>query len=662
VNDTALQARALAAGLLVHWTDAAGRPRVVSPEALRRLLDALGPPAGADAAVAPLVTADSGQAVALPAGFRPGRAKLRLESGETRDVRLRENQAGLRAPAIAEPGYHRLETDAAETTLAVAPRRAFTAHDAAPGRLWGLGVQVYSVRDAGSPGFGDFGALARFCVAAASAGAALAAASPTHALFAADPSRYSPYAPSTRLFLNGVMADPRVLFPEAPPPPAVAEAELIDWARAWPARLTWLRQLHAGFRPERDGARRSDFEAFRREGGADLEGHAVFEALHGRFFHERKARGWQDWPPEFQDRASPAVAAFAQQAADEVEFHVFLQWLARRSLSAAHAAARGAGMPIGLAADLAVGMDPGGSHAWSRPHDLIAGVNVGAPPDVWNAAGQDWGVATFSPAALRSSGYAPFIATLRAALASAGGVRIDHAMGLRRLWLVPRGASAADGAYLAYPFDDLIRLLALESHRAHAVIVPEDLGTVPEGFREALQARGMMGMQVLWFERTQSGGFRSPRRWSRHAAALTTTHDLPTVAGWWRGGDIDWAWRLGRDAEHATKDAALAARAADRRRLWRAAEAAGAASGPAPPPDQPDAAVDAAIGLVARTPDQVALVAAEDIAGLAEQPNLPGTIDEHPNWRRRLPPTDAMWADPAARRRAAILNAERPRP
>ncbi|HZZ90832.1 MAG TPA: 4-alpha-glucanotransferase, partial [Caulobacteraceae bacterium] len=580
-----------------------------------------------------------------------------LEDGDTRDVVLRQSKRGLTAPAIDRPGYHRLETSHACTILAIAPRRAFTVRDAAPGRLWGVGVQAYGITDDASPGFGDFGALARFSAAAGQAGAGLVATSPFHALFAADPSRFSPYAPSSRLFLNGLMADPRVVFPEAPPPAAAAGDELIDWAAEWPARLARLRELHGHFRS--DDPRRDDFERFRREGGDDLESHALFEALHGRFFAQCGARGWPDWPAHYHDRRSRAVAAFAREAAEEVEFHVFLQWLARRSLDAAQSAARRV-MPIGLVADLAVGTDPGGSHAWSRPGDLLGRVNVGAPPDLLGPSGQDWGIAAFSPTALRATGYAPFLATLRAALASAGGVRIDHAMGLQRLWLVPRGASPTDGAYLAYPFADLIRLLTLESHRARAIVIAEDLGTVPAGFRETLKARSMMGMQVLWFERTDSGGFRAPGRWSRGAAAMTTTHDLPTVAGWWRERDIDWTWRIGRKSPHATKQASRAERAVERRRLWRACQRAGQAQGAEPPPDAPDAAVDAVIGFVAQTPADLAIVAAEDLVGLPEQPNLPGTVDEHPNWRRRLPPTDVMWADPAVQRRVAILGQHRP--
>ena len=659
------------AGLLVEWDDAAGEHQITPPETLARVLGALGYPAGSRAEIAaslqrldaeaaeipPLVTADAGHPVVLPPGIVEGPARLRLESGEARDLRLTSRDDHVEAPAILEPGYHRLETRGTEITLAVAPPRAWTVEDAAPARrLWGLGLQLYSLREPGAPCSGDFGALARFARSAGAAGADAIAISPVHALFAADPGRFGPYAPSSRLFLNGLYADP-ALAGGPPTPAAGAASELIDWGAAWPAKLDALRSAFAAFREGGQGADHRDFFGFKTAGGADLQAHALYEALHGHF----RAGGWPAWPEAYRDPQSPEVQAFARDHGPEVEFHLFLQWLARRSLRAAQAAATNAGMAVGLIADVAVGMDPGGSHAWSRRGELLSGLNVGAPPDLLGPSGQDWGVSSFSPRALRRSGYAGFLATLRAAMSDAGGVRIDHAMGLARLWLVPHGASPTEGAYLSYPRADLLRLLALESWRAKAIVIAEDLGTVPEGFREALAERGIMGMQVLWFE-TDDGVFRPPARWAAGAAALTSTHDLPTVAGWWRGRDIDWTFRLKRKSAFDSPEAAQAAREKDRALLWSACTDAGVAEGPAPPPDRPAPAVDAAIGFVAATPSPLAIIQAEDLFALEEQPNLPGTIDEHPNWRRRLPADgETLFADPAVAARVRTLRAERPR-
>ena len=243
----------------------------------------------------------------------------------------------------------------------------------------------------------------------------------------------------------------------------------------------------------------ADFERFVREGGATLREHALFEALHARH-----SGNWSDWQEGWRHPGDTAIAAYLDSEAATVRYHLFLQWLTARSFAAAQTAARAAGMRIGLIGDLAIGMDRAGSHAWARQSDLLLGLSVGAPPDIFNPRGQDWGLTGFSPQALVARGFEPFLATLRAALRHAGGVRIDHIMGLMRLWLVPRGAPASEGAYLAYPVEDLLRLLALELHRHRAVVIGEDLGTVPPGFRARLRRAGIAGMDVLWFERTRA--------------------------------------------------------------------------------------------------------------------------------------------------------------
>jgi 4-alpha-glucanotransferase len=268
----------------------------------------------------------------------------------------------------------------------------------------------------------------------------------------------------------------------------------------------------------------------------------------------------------------------------------------------------------------------------------LGGLEIGAPPDLYNRKGQTWGLTTFSPRALVTGGFTPFIATLRACLRHAGGVRIDHAMGLLRLWVVPRGAEANEGAYLSYPIDDLLRLTALESHRHSAIVIGEDLGTVPAGFRQRLAATGIYGMRVLWFARKRNS-FIAPGAWSKDAAAMTSTHDLPTIAGWWRGTDI--AVRNTLDLV-AQPDEENAARAKDRQRLWQAFRRSRAATGEPPAPHETPPVADAAVDFIAQTPSELALLPLEDALGLQDQPNLPGTITEHPNWRRRYPGDSAQ--------------------
>jgi 4-alpha-glucanotransferase len=493
--------------------------------------------------------------------------------------------------------------------------------------MWGVAAQTYSLRRAGDGGIGDAGAVRDLVEGAARHGADVVALSPLHSLFASDPARHSPYSPSSRLFFNPLYADPSIVFGSdrvapfvQPGHEALEAAPLIDWAQAGAAKFAMLRGLFDDF-AARDLASgtplAADFERFVHEGGEALHAHALFEALYAE-----RPGNWTRWPTGW--RQPRDVAA--------VRYHLFLQWLTARSFAAVQTAARAAGMRIGLVSDLAIGMDRAGSHAWSRQSDLLLDLSVGAPPDIFNPRGQDWGLTTFSPYALVTRGFEPFLATLRAALRHAGGVRIDHIMGLMRLWLVPRGAPASEGAYLAYPLDDLLRLLALESHRHGAVVIGEDLGTVPPGFRARLRRVGISGMDVMWFERTRLT-YKKPSRWRRDAVALTTTHDLPTVAGWWSGKDIRTRRALGFGAAGEEDE-----RKQDRVRLWRAFASVGVAAGAPPPLDRPDAAVDAALGYAALSPSPLMLAPLEDLLGLQEQPNLPGTIDEHPNWRRRLTP------------------------
>ena len=648
----------VAAGLQPEWQDAAGRRQTVSDEALRAILDRLGHPSSSATQIA-----DSLAAIALRTARAPrflsvdvgdpiqlattlsGKAELTLENGTRMSVAI---DRGALKP-IDHTGYHRLEIGDDVIDLLVAPRRCFTIADAVPGRkIWAPAVQIPSLRGKTAKAFGDFGTLAETARAFGEHGADALAISPTHALFPADASRYSPYAPSSRRFLNGLYADPSAFAGTSDDP----TPDLIDWQSAIPAKLARLRKTF----DQDTKSFGKILDAFRRDRGDDLERHAEFDALHAHFFATTGARGWQQWPAEYHDPASPAVRRFVTEHAEDVTFYVFLQWLARRDLDAAQTAAKDAGMAIGLIADLAVGMDPGGSHGWSRRDDLLTGLSIGAPPDPLGPDGQSWSITGFDPQALRESGFAPFIATIRAALAHAGGIRIDHAFGLRRLWVVPEGASAAEGAYLDMPFDDLMRIVAMESQRAKAIVIGEDLGTVPDGFREAMDARGMLGMRVLWFER-DAEGFVPPAKWSPDAVAMTGTHDLATIAGWWSGRDIDWTWDLGRKSDAIDEPADRAARADDRAALWSALDT-GAKQ---PSPDDTDPVVDAAIAHVAGTPCALAIIPIEDLAGVIEQPNLPGTVDEHPNWRRRLPDTtEGLLQRPAVAARIDALNATRP--
>ncbi|WP_342596494.1 4-alpha-glucanotransferase [Salinicola lusitanus] len=670
-----LQQLAESVGLLVEWTGSDDRRQSLSETRQRRMLDCLGWPAADDKAVAaslarwrarhhpvafdqlpPLLIADQQRPFPVPVAEASGCGfAIRLESGETLDGHL---DAGGHLPAIHEIGYHRVSfltgrgDDSVTRLLAVTPARCFTLSDIADERgearpsHWGVAAQLYGLRRDGDGGIGGLAALDELCSAVAQAGADAVAISPVHALFAAHPERFSPYSPSSRLFHNVWHASPESLFDDeildrarAPFVESMTRQEslaLIDWPASARLKLAMLERLFQYVEHDESALEwRSRLVAFRRDGGEGLERHCRFEVLQA---HADEA-DWRQWPEEWRDPDSEAVEAFAEQHREAITFAVFLQWLVAAGLERVQQNARRAGMAVGLIADLAVGVDPAGSQAWSDPAELHRSLSVGSPPDAFNAHGQNWGVAAFSPEGLVDSGYRGFLAMLRASLAHAGGLRIDHVLGLSRLWLVPEGESSQQGAYLRYPLDDLLRLVSLESWRHRAIVIGEDLGTVEDGLRDTLADRGVLGMSVMWFER-EGDAFLPAGSWREGTMATTSTHDLPTVAGWWLENDLQWRDRLGLLAEDETLAELRQARGEERRRL-----ATVCGLGVDTDTSQPlgsgavevNDVIDAALAHVARTPTPLALFPLEDLLGLLEQANLPGTLDEHPNWRRRLP-------------------------
>lgn len=639
---TKLEDLAKRAGIAVKWQHASGEAKTVSQDVQRAILEKLGHPAGSNAAIREsyqrLAPSSSPDALTV---LRPGArfnssAKAIAFRAEDGSVTEAVPDSGL-VTVPKTPGYYTVEPSGEK--VAVVPRSAFGLGRA---RLWAVATQLYALRGGGAAGFGDFGALAEFSRKAGSQGASAVAISPVHALFGGAPDHISPYAPSSRLYLNPLYAPAPEGMPDTP-------GALIDWQAAAKAKTEVL------FRAFQNISDSPELDAFIQDGGTRLLDHARFEVLDARY-RRAGVMGWRQWPEKHRDSSSDAVKALTSDDKD-VRFQLFLQWQAAKGLQAAQAAAVGAGMKVGLITDMAVGMDPSGSHAWSVSGEVLQGLSIGAPPDIYNPAGQNWGLTGFSPRGLRSGGYAGFIGTLRAAMRHAGGIRLDHAMGLQRLWVVPDGASASDGAYLHYPFAELLGLLTLESQRNQAIVVAEDLGTVPTGFRERISRAGLLGMRVLWFERGSKGAFLPPKRWDGQAAALSTTHDLPTLAGWWTSHDIAWREKLG--ASPATLKAERKTRGQERKQLWETLQKSGCAAGGAPRPSNPGKFADAAFASLAKTPCPIVLIPVEDFIGETEQPNIPGTIDEHPNWRRRLTSKTPL-SSTEAQRRIATLKAERP--
>ncbi|AXM95410.1 4-alpha-glucanotransferase [Pseudomonas plecoglossicida] len=677
MSETALHRLAARVGLARDWIDANNRPQQVADEVLRKVLEGLGHPAADDSAVhsslhaveacedsqhlPPLLTAEVDQPLALAHFFAPAsNALCTLEDGSQRRIAL-DAQAHL--PGQLPIGYHQVEIEGRTFVLAVAPPRCYSLADAIqqpPPRCWGIAVQLYSLRRTGDGGFGDCLALEQLARSAAERGADALAISPIHALSAVDQLHYSPYSPSSRLLLNTLYASPAAILGERAVRMAIDACRLeqtledlerrplVDWPRAAYARLSLLEALYQDF-SQGDHPLRKDFDSYRGAAGQALEHHCRFEVLQAQAVDHGLGGDWRNWPSAWHDPYHPEVEAFANAYPAKIEFHAFCQWLTERSLQRAQEAARSNGMAIGLIADLAVGADGAGSQAWSRQDELLANLKVGAPPDILNRAGQDWGICAFSPEGLKRNGYRAFIEMLRANLAHAGGLRIDHVMGLRRLWLIPRGCKPSEGAYLDYPLEDLLRLLALESVRHQAIILGEDLGTVPEGLREQLADKALLGMRVLPFEQTHPGHFKPILDWPDDALATTGTHDLAPLAGWLQSRDIDWNQRL-KLIDAATELHWRHERQKERDGLRRTLEANYG------PLTDNDALIDAAIRYVGHTRAPLVLIPLEDLLGSDEQPNLPGTTEGHPNWRRRFAaPVGELLDDEDAARRLELL-------
>ncbi|MGE5516335.1 MAG: 4-alpha-glucanotransferase [Bacteroidota bacterium] len=590
----------------------------------------------------------------------------------------------LMLPALPPVGYHTLRMvapDGAEATMmvAVAPARAHLPAAVTEGNgAWGLATQVYALRSDSDWGVGTYKALEDLAAGAARLGAATIGINPLHALFPAQPQKFSPYAPSSRRFLNIAYLDVEAV-------PEFAECREakrmfaspgfqanLSRVRGYPlveyedvARLTLptLEVLYRWFRTEHldaGDARGADFLAFQREGGRVAELFCTFEALHEHF--TRQGQGyWRQWPEEYRHPSSPAVAAFAAEQRERVEFFWWLQFLADRQLGAAHRAAVDNGAAIGLYRDLGVGIAGDGAEAWLEQNNLALGVSVGAPPDPLALKGQDWGLIPFNPLALREAAYAPFIGVMCANMRHAGALRLDHAMALQRLYWVPPGASADQGAYVRYPVDDLFRLVALESRRARCLIIGEDLGTVPEGFRERMDRMAMFAYRVMVFEQ-KDGRFKAPEEFDANALSIFATHDLPSARGYWNGTDIGKREKLDLYPRPGMGDEERAARQADREKLVRAFAAQGLL-----PDDFPDHGplsdgdaerlARAAHLFLARARSRLMMVQIEDVLALDSQMNLPGTTDQHPNWRRRFPANvPSVLADPRLVALAADLT------
>ena len=626
----------------------------------------------------------------------PWRWRLTLEDGSTRDgeaVPRELDMAGeagggggvsrgtldgrrfelhwLELPSLPL-GYHALvveppagaSADGLEARLVVAPR---TCHEGVEGagtegpggaqdgpRVWGPALQLYAVRSARNWGIGDLTDLSDACRLSAGLGADLVGINPLHALFAHDPEQASPYSPSSRLFLNPLYVDPEAVpgFGELDASKrgdramleALRATDFIDYAGVTETKMAVLEALHERFASAGDGAEGAgDFAAWREAAGEPLERFALFEALREANATDPDAptSAWWDWPEGW--RTPEGARAAAAERSDRVTYHAWLQWLAATQLDAAAAAGREAGLAVGLYRDLAVGTAGGGSDAWADQDSYLRDVHVGAPPDDFSANGQDWGLPPLDPRALVRAGFEPFAEMLRANMRAAGAIRIDHVMGLSRLFWIPEDESPANGAYVTYPLEDMLAVLALESRRAGCIVVGEDLGTVQEGFREKLAAVGVLSYKLMYFEKEYESDqrFTAPADYPYRSLVGADTHDLPTLRGFWQMDDLALRKALDlfpSDDMHARQ---RRERLEDRTRLLEALDREGLLPDGVDPSDEgvamDDALVAAIHGFLARTRSMLLVANVEDMIGQVEQMNLPGTDrDLYPNWRRRL--------------------------
>jgi 4-alpha-glucanotransferase len=586
---------------------------VASPrDAIEAVLDAMGATEAAPESPAAMVVRQ-GATAALG-----GKHVIETEDGGTllTDDRL---------PADLPPGYHRLRPAGGgpERRLIISPGVCPLDESR---RLWGWTVQLYALRSRRSWGMGDLGDLARLGRWSRRLGAGFLLVNPMHAALPGTPQQPSPYYPSSRRFRNPLY----VRVEEVP------GAEALDLSM--PGRRG--RALNRSPRVDRDAIHdlklealeniwRSDpprrgFDAYRRREGEALESYATFCAV-----TEVHGRPWQSWPPELRHPESGAVRSFRRGHAERVRFHQWLQWLVELQLQEAS-------RELPLIHDLAAGFDWGGADAWLSQDVLAAGISIGAPPDRFNTKGQDWGLAPYDPWRLRQTAYEPFVQTVRSALQHAGGIRVDHVLGLFRQYWIPQGRSPAEGAYVRYPAGDLLDILALEATRAGAVVVGEDLGTVERGVRRVLAQHNVLSYRVFWFED------RPPREYPVKAMAAVTTHDLPTLAGAWTGADAAAQREIGLEPPKAA-DALL------RRRIRRFA-------GVAPGAALSDVA-DRVHAALARAPSILVGATLEDVMEVETRPNMPGTTNQWPNWSIPLPePLETLERDPRPRRIARRLS------
>jgi 4-alpha-glucanotransferase len=615
-------------GIQTEFRDGQGHRHVTDAAALRIILDALPERVPYRLVHGPVVLrsgracqTELSPAAALPVRWKIAAGIRSIAEGEV-------SQPVIPWPADLIEGSYRLSlTDASsrreQVPLIVSPPQAYRGDF---DRGWLIAVQLYGVRSARNWGIGDFTDLAALLELAANLGADGVGLNPLHALFDDRPADCSPYSPNSRLFFNPLYIDVEKV-PEFNPDDLegcrraaarLRQGDVIDYAGV--AELKWraLRLAFESFKAKASVGRQEDFDAFRAERAPLLSRFACFEALRHKF-----NKPWWEWPQPWRQPDDARCAELRRSdAGGEIEFVEFVQWTADRQLRSCRDLARRLGMKVGLYLDVAVGVQSDGFDAWNEQTAISRHLSVGAPPDPLNLAGQNWGLAGFNAAGLELQCFEPYRQMLQASMRYAGAIRLDHVLGLKRLYLVPHGFSPRDGAYVQMPFEALLAATALESVAHRCVVIGEDLGTVPEGFRDTIARWGIWSYLVMMFERDGRGRFRSAEEYLANALVTFNTHDLSTYAGWRSFGDLKMKRSLGIDPGESDEarwhalamlDDVLRHHAIDRNDFYAVA------------------------AFLAKTRSRLLAISLEDLLGVVDQPNIPGTVNEHPNWRQRLP-------------------------
>ena len=681
-----LDSAAQAAGISLSYINAHGKPQSIGADTKRRLLDAMHK-ADAKASVAPVpnvkvFTAGKKMPLAVE-----GRGEfswlLTTEEGHQHKGHATGGKT-LNLPAKLPEGYHTLTLTQDDRRfhcrVIVAPKRCYEPQALLEGKkLWGACVQLYTLRSDSNWGIGDFGDLKKMLVSVGERGGAFIGLNPIHALYPANPESASPYSPSSRRWLNVIYIDVNALddFQNSKEAQAwwklsttqqalkqARDADWVDYSTVTALKMAALRLAWKGF-SQRDDEQMAAFRQFVMQEGESLYWQAAFDALHAYQVKEDEMRwGWPVWPDAYQSVDTPEVKAFCEKYSDEVGFYLWLQWLAYSQFAACWQVSQGYKMPIGLYRDLAVGVAEGGAETWCDRELYCLKASVGAPPDILGPLGQNWGLPPMDPHVMAARAYEPFIDLLRANMQNCGALRIDHVMSVLRLWWIPYGETADHGAYVQYPVDDLLSILALESKRHQCMVIGEDLGTVPVEIVSKLRDSGVYSYKVLYFENDHEKTFRAPKAYPEQSMAVATTHDLPTLRGYWESGDLTLGKTLGLYPDEEVLRGLYQDRELSKQGLLDALHKQGClpkrAGHKASLMSMTSTLNRGLQRYIADSNSALLGLQPEDWIDMAEPVNIPGTSYQYKNWRRKLSTTlEKMFADDGVNRLIKDLDKRR---